>query len=98
MGEKLAARLLLERGLDMVDHNLAVIGGEIDLLMSDGGERVVVEVRAITGEGDPIDAIGWEKRDQVRRLAGHLGTGRVDLVGIGIRPSHVIFHWVPDAV
>ncbi|MGA7226754.1 MAG: YraN family protein [Acidimicrobiia bacterium] len=98
MGERLAARLLLGLGLVLVDHNVKVGRGEIDLLMSDGGAPVVVEVRAITAEGDPIDAIGSEKREQVRRLARHLGSGRVDMVGIAIRPSHIVFHWVPDAV
>ncbi|MGA8040784.1 MAG: YraN family protein [Acidimicrobiia bacterium] len=97
LGERLAARLLFARGMDLVEHNLAVGKGEIDLLMSDGGAPVVVEVRAITGEGDPIDAIGLDKREQVRRLARHLRPSRVDLVGIGIRPTHIIFHWVPDA-
>jgi putative endonuclease len=98
LGEKIAARFLVDRGLSLLGHNVEVGRGEIDLLMSDRGERVVVEVRAITGPGDPIDAIGWEKRRRVGRLARELGRSRVDLIGVGVRPSHIVVHWVPDAV
>lgn len=70
-------------------------GGELDLIARDGSTRVVVEVRAITGRGDPIDAISEEKRRHVRRLAGRVGAGRVDFLGVAIRGEAIDIHWVP---
>ncbi len=64
----------------------------------DRGQRVAVEVRAITGDGEPIDAIGSVKRRKVGRLARHTGATRVDFVGIRIEPDAVVFHWVPGGV
>lgn len=79
----------------MVAHNVEVPGGEIDLVMSDHGRRVAVEVRTVTGSGDPIEAIDQGKRQHVRRLAGRSGVSRVDFVGVGFRPWGVEVHWLP---
>lgn len=95
VGERLAAWWLSERGLTLIDRNVSVEGGEIDLLMIDRGEKVAVEVRSITGEGDPIEAVGESKRGHVRRLAARLGVSRVDYLGVGFRPWGVEVHWLP---
>ena len=79
----------------MVARNVEIDGGEIDLLMSDDSAQVVVEVRTITGEGDPIDAVDDSKRERVRRLAGQVRASRVDYVGVGFRSWGVEVHWVP---
>jgi putative endonuclease len=79
----------------VVARNLQVGRGEIDLLAIDGRDRVVVEVRTITGDGDPIDAVDEFKRRQVRSLAGKVRATRVDFVGVGFRPDGVVIHWVP---
>ena len=81
--------------MELVGHNLEVDGGEIDLVMMDGPVKVAVEVRAVTGEGDPIDAVGAGKRERVRRLAARAGISRVDCVGIGFRSWGVEVHWLP---
>lgn len=78
-----------------IARNVEVDGGEIDLLMSDHARKVAVEVRTVTGEGDPIDAIDPGKRRHVARLAGKVGAGRVDFLGIGFRRWGVELHWVP---
>lgn len=95
LGERIAARFLNDHGLDVVAHNVEVGRGELDLLALDGGVRVVVEVRTITGSGDPIDAVGPGKRRRVRQLAGQVGAGRVDYLGIRIGREDVVAHWVP---
>ena len=95
LGERIAARFLTDHGLDVVAHNIEVGRGELDLLALDGGVRVVVEVRTITGGADPIDAVGPGKRRRVRQLAGRLRAGRVDYVGIRIGGEDVVVHWVP---
>ena len=79
----------------VLGSNVAVDGGEIDLCALDGAARVVVEVRAITGDGDPIDAIGSEKRKHVESLAIRFGAERVDFVGVRLGASTVDVHWLP---
>jgi Holliday junction resolvase-like predicted endonuclease len=61
----------------------------------DQGERVVVEVRTITGDSDPIDAVGPSKRRRVRQLSGASGGSRVDFVGVRVGVDDVVVHWVP---
>ncbi len=90
--------MLAGHGLKTLVHNLSVEGGELDLICTDGSQIVAVEVRTRRGGGDPIDAIGHHKRRHVARLAALAGIGRVDLVGIGLTPNAVEFHWLPDAV
>jgi Holliday junction resolvase-like predicted endonuclease len=94
-GERFAAWWLIDRGMKLVASNVAADGGEVDLLMTDAGVRVAVEVRSVTGDGDPIDAIGLSKRGHVRRLGARVGAKRVDCVGVGFRTWGVEVHWVP---
>jgi Holliday junction resolvase-like predicted endonuclease len=75
--------------------NVPVDRGEIDVLALDHGERVAIEVRTITGDGEPIDAVDPAKRQRVRRLARQVGATRVDFVGVRIEPAAAVFHWVP---
>jgi len=77
-----------------VAANVGVGRGELDLLAFDGGERVAIEVRTVTGDVDPIDAVGPSKRRQVQTLARTVGATRVDFVGVGIGESAVVVHWV----
>jgi Holliday junction resolvase-like predicted endonuclease len=79
----------------VIARNVEVGRGEIDLVALDHGTRVVVEVRAITGDRDPIDAIRPVKRRRVTRLAGAVGASRVDFLGVRIGPDDVLVHWVP---
>jgi Holliday junction resolvase-like predicted endonuclease len=94
-GERFAVWWLACQGLTPIATNVEVDGGEIDLLMSDRSTRVAVEVRTVTRDGDPIDAVDGVKRGHVRRLAGRVGAGRVDYLGVGFRPWGVEVHWVP---
>jgi putative endonuclease len=94
-GERIAAWFLTDHGLDVLAHNVEVRRGELDLLAVDGDVRVVVEVRTITGRGDPIDAVGPAKRRRVTALASRIGATRVDFLGVRIGPQEVLVHWVP---
>ena len=95
LGEAIARWYLADHGLRVVASNLLVDRGELDILAIDHGTRVVVEVRTVTGEGDPIDAVGPAKRRRVSRLATRVGAERVDYIGIGIQHDAAVFHWVP---
>ena len=79
----------------VVERNVDVPGGELDLIAVDGDRRVVIEVRATSGGGDPIDAIDGSKRAHVNRLAAGVGATRVDLVGVSLSSDALVVHWVP---
>ena len=76
-------------------RNLVLEDGEIDIVARDGSQLVAVEVRTITGGGDPIDAIDGRKRLRVRRLGARIGASRVDFIGIAIGTDGIEVHWVP---
>lgn len=94
-GERIAAWWLLGQGLEVRGRNVVVGDGEVDLIARDGGTTVVIEVRTITGDGDPLDAVGTSKRRRVTSLAGRVGAGRVDFLGVALRPDAVELHWLP---
>ncbi len=98
MGERLARWFLDDHGLRVLAANVRVDRGEIDILALDRGEKVAIEVRTITGEGEPIDAVDPAKRRRVHRLARQAGAKRVDFVGVRLGPDAVVFHWVPGRV
>jgi putative endonuclease len=69
--ERLAARALETAGLRVVERNVRLIGGEIDLVCRDRDVWVFVEVKARrTGWDDaPAAAVSWGKRRRIVRLA-----------------------------
>lgn len=71
--EEAAACWLRRAGLAVLERNVRFREGEIDLVCRDGDAIVFVEVkcrRAQWGEG-PGDALSWEKRRRLLRLAQH---------------------------
>lgn len=67
-GEGLAADELARRGYAILERNVVLGGGEIDLVAEEGGELVFVEVKTRSGpsHGEPTEAITVRK---VRSLA-----------------------------
>jgi Holliday junction resolvase-like predicted endonuclease len=86
---------LRQQGLQITARNVEVPGGEIDLLALDGRTRVAVEVRTVSGAGDPIDAVDGAKRRHVTRLARRAGADRIDFLGVALRPWGAELHWLP---
>ena len=80
--------------MKILQTNLDLDDGEIDLLARDGPDLVAVEVRSRSGDADPIDAVGHTKRARVRKLARQVGATRVDFLGVRIADDCVDFHWV----
>ncbi|GGO87553.1 UPF0102 protein [Nocardioides phosphati] len=91
-GEQLAARHLIGEGMVILDRNWRGDGGELDLVLRQGSTLVVCEVktRSSTGWGQPLEAVGRQKADRLRRLAAQWMAAhgvrvtdvRIDLVGV----------------
>ncbi len=95
-GEHLAARVLQDQGMHILDRNWRCRHGEIDIVALDGDCLVVCEVKTRRGEafGEAVEAVSFAKMMRLRRLAvawldEHRGTGadaiRIDVIGI-LRP------------
>jgi putative endonuclease len=73
-GERLAARHLEARGLEIIDRNFRTRHGELDLVASDSRFLVFCEVKTRIARGErgplgPLAGIGHRKRRQVRAMA-----------------------------
>jgi putative endonuclease len=70
-GECVAARHLVGQGLVVLDRNWFGPDGELDLVLRDGPDLVVGEVktRRAAGFGLPVEAVGPAKARRLRRLA-----------------------------
>ena len=94
LGEQIAALFLQRRGITIVDRNVRVGRGELDLLVLDAGRRVVVEVKTINAR-QPVqnaeDAFTEEKAATVARLAGRLRRG----LGDSSVPATALFEPAP---
>lgn len=102
-GERLAARYLAEHGYVVLARNWRCPIGELDLVLRDGADLVVCEVktRRATRYGAPVEAVTAVKAMRLRRLAAQwlhdhhdsLRAGppvadvRIDVVGV-LRPPH----------
>lgn len=71
LGEDRAARFLTEQGYRVLQRNVRLPGGEIDLVCLDGAALVFVEVKSrnATSFGGALDAVDRRKRLGLRRLA-----------------------------
>jgi putative endonuclease len=91
-GEELAARYLIEAGLTVLERNVRLPSGEIDLVARDRDELVIVEVKTRIGDETtaPDEAVTAVKLARLDRLGeayvARLGTPevgwRVDVVAI----------------
>jgi putative endonuclease len=70
-GECAAARHLVGQGLVVLDRNWSGPGGELDLVLRDGPDLVVGEVKTRRSAefGLPVEAVGPAKARRLRRLA-----------------------------
>ncbi|RKY05697.1 YraN family protein [Candidatus Poribacteria bacterium] len=70
-GERIAARFLQGKGYKILERNVRIGRGEIDIVALDGDTIVLVEVKARrgTGYGLPAEAVTPGKRRQLSKLA-----------------------------
>jgi putative endonuclease len=93
-GERLAVRHLERLGWRIVDRNVRVGGGEIDIIAVDGDELVIVEVRTrrIGRLAPPVATVGPRKmkhtlksaRHYVERVLSYDGNWRIDIVAVTV--------------
>jgi putative endonuclease len=90
-GEALAAEYLGGLGYRVLERDLKLPLGQIDLVALDGETLVFVEVKTRSGKafGLPQEAVGWHKARKLRQLAltylkrsRHQGPMRFDVVAI----------------
>ncbi|EOM75989.1 YraN family protein [Rhodococcus rhodnii] len=69
-GEELAARYLVESGMEILDRNWRTRAGELDLIAADSECAVFVEVKTRTGlgYGTPAEAVTPLKQRRIRAL------------------------------
>ena len=108
-GEAIAAEFLILRGMDVVERNVRMGRGEIDLVARHKDQVVFVEVkfRAEGGKATPFEAVGAKKREDVAKAAtlylarhGLLDRPvRFDVVGITWRAGgeELLVQHVPNA-
>ncbi len=97
LGEHVAERFLVRAGMSVLDRNWRCREGEIDLVLRDGSQIVVCEVKTRTSThfGDPVEAVTPTKVARLRRLAGRwvqahapvAGALRLDVVGLLAHPD-----------
>ena len=70
-GERIAAQVLLDSGLRIIDTNWRCPRGEIDIIACSGRTLVICEVKTRTsaGFGDPAEAVNATKAARLRMLA-----------------------------
>ncbi|MBI2217534.1 MAG: YraN family protein [Candidatus Rokubacteria bacterium] len=98
--ENAAAAFLVHAGLRVIDRNVRLPEGEIDLVCQDGDTLVFVEVKARDARwgDDPGAAVSWWKQRRLTRLAlhylkwkGRIGTRcRFDVAAVTVGPDGVL--------
>lgn len=70
-GERLAAEYLRDAGMRILDRNYRCAEGEIDIVAAERRILVACEVktRSDVRFGTPVEAVTWQKRRRLRRLA-----------------------------
>ena len=96
-GERIAAEFLVLRGMDVVDRNVRMGRGEIDLVARDRDQVVFIEVKFRTagGKATPFDAVGAKKREDVAKAAA-LYLARRGLLDRPVRFDVVGITWRAD--
>jgi putative endonuclease len=93
-GERVAARILTDAGMRIIDRNWRCRAGEIDLVALDGATVVFCEVKTRRGDGfgTPVEAVGPAKVRRLRGLAARWLADHPDVRGevrfdvIAVRP------------
>jgi putative endonuclease len=106
LAEDHALAYLQTQGLVLVERNYRCRGGEIDLVMRDGGKMVFVEVRYRADEryGGALASVGSRKQGRLIIAAAHyLATKRIDrparfdVAAVSPDQGKLAIQWIKDA-
>jgi len=106
LAEDHALAYLQAQGLALVERNYRCRGGEIDLVMRDGGKMVFVEVRYRADErfGGALASVGPRKQGRLIVAAAHyLATKRIDrparfdVAAVSPAQGKLAIQWIKDA-
>ena len=94
-GERIAARHLEAVGMTVLDRNWRCRYGELDLVLRDGSDLVVAEVKSRRGNayGHPLTAVSVHKLQRIRGLALLWAVARAPWVELfsDLRRQHLLF-------
>jgi len=90
VGEQIAAEYLEKLGYKILERNLKLFCGEIDILAEDQGIIIIVEVKTVRGSGwgSAAELVRQKKQQKLRLLAAAIGKEysgkniRIDVVSI----------------
>lgn len=70
LGEDIAAKYLARHSYKIIERNVRIARGELDILAWDGDTFASIEVKTrVSGEAfRPSDSVSWGKARQIRRL------------------------------
>ena len=101
-GEGIATQFLVERGYKILERNLRLFCGEIDVLAEKDKKIIIVEVKTVRGTGFGLaqDLVRYKKQEKLRTLAKALEqqypkrTIQVDVIGVDYsdRENPIIEH------
>ncbi|MEJ2141749.1 MAG: YraN family protein [Gammaproteobacteria bacterium] len=106
--EKLARDFLVQQGMDLVERNYQIKGGEIDLIMRDEPHLVFVEVRYRKNNrfGSGADSVDYRKQSRLIKAATNYlleksshahQPARFDVISITSSDTNPEIEWIKDA-
>lgn len=107
LGEDLATEYLENIGYKILERNLKLFVGEIDILAQDKKTIVIVEVKTVRGWGFGLaqELVRFKKQQKLKLLAKALiqkypnSQMRIDVIGVDLSdPSNPQFEHIIDAV
>lgn len=106
LGEDLTTEYLEEKGYKILDRNVNLDFGEIDILAEYKRTIVIVEVKTVRGSGfgPAQDLVRFAKQNKLRLLARAMiqkypdKTIRIDVVGVDLSDSEPKFEHIESAV
>ncbi len=96
-GEAIAAKFLISKGFELIDHNVHAPGGELDLIMKQNDEWVFVEVKTRRSHayGTAAESITFTKIKRMLAAIEHyflvrnnfldIPVFRIDIVALEVR-------------
>lgn len=107
-GEAIAAKFLIEKGFELIDHNVHAPGGELDLIMKENGKWVFVEVktRRCHFYGTAAESVDTRKISRmlaaiehyflVRNKLSDIPLFRIDVVAVEVRGEKFFCEHFPN--